>query len=249
MTARLMKVSGLAETLPVERTRKPARPAAKPAATRRRAPAAKSAVALDVASTPEETPAELPSARVGRGRRLRRLALVSMGLVVLLAAAAVAAFLLLDPFDRGEAGAPAAISAEKLASFASSHDGPVYWAGTLRLTAARGHDDERRDVRQVPAAERAGRRLRASDHGRDLSAAQRLCDGGQPVEGSGDDVPRDVRRWPRRVEPEAPDERLRGLPRRASSRRGLRAGRRRCSHARAVRAHSPRSLVLVYGFR
>ena len=131
MTARLMKVSGLAETLPVERTRKPARPAAKPAATRRRAPAAKSAVALDVASTPEETPAELPSARVGRGRRLRRLALVSMGLVVLLAAAAVAAFLLLDPFDRGEAGAPAAMSAEKLASFASSHDGPVYWAGTL----------------------------------------------------------------------------------------------------------------------
>ena len=45
MTARLMKVSGLAETLPVEKTRKPARPAAKPAATRRRAPAAKPAVA------------------------------------------------------------------------------------------------------------------------------------------------------------------------------------------------------------
>ena len=55
MTARLMKLSGLAETLPVERTRKPARPAAKPAATRRRAPAAKPAVALDVASTPGQS--------------------------------------------------------------------------------------------------------------------------------------------------------------------------------------------------
>ena len=128
MTARLMKVSGLAETLHVEKTRKPARPAAKPAATRRRAPAAKPAVALDVTS-----PAELAPARVGRGRRLRRLALVSMCLVVLVAAAAVAAFLVLDPFDRGEpgAGSPAAMSTEKLASFASSHDGPVYWAGPL----------------------------------------------------------------------------------------------------------------------
>lgn len=126
MTARLMKVSGLAETLHVEKTRKPVRPAAKPAATRRRAPAAKPAVALDATS-----PAEL--APVGRGRRLRRLALVSMCLVVLAAAAAVAAFLLLDPFDRGEpgAGSPAAMSTEKLAAFASSHDGPVYWAGTL----------------------------------------------------------------------------------------------------------------------
>jgi hypothetical protein len=128
MTARLMKLSGLAETLPVERTRKPARPAAKPAATRRRAPAAKPAVALDVASTP---PAELPSARAGHGRRLRRLALVWMSLVVLVAAAAVAAFLVLDPFDRGAAGAPAAMSTERLAAFASAHDGPVYWAGPL----------------------------------------------------------------------------------------------------------------------
>lgn len=130
MTARLMKVSGLAETLHVEKTRKPARPTAKPAPTRRRAPAAKPAVARNVASTP---PAELPSATVGRGRRLRRLALVSMSLVVLAAASAVAAVLVLDPFDRGEAGAgsPAAMSTKKLASFAASHDGPVYWAGTL----------------------------------------------------------------------------------------------------------------------
>ena len=119
MTARLMKVSGLAETLPVEKTRKPARPAAKPAATRRRAPAAAAAVI----SPPVESP----------GLHLRRLALVSMILVVLVAASGVAAFLLLDPFDRAGAAAasPAAMSTEKLASFASSHDGPVYWAGPL----------------------------------------------------------------------------------------------------------------------
>ncbi len=54
-----------------------------------------------------------------------------MSLVVLVAAAAVAAFILLDRFDRSEAGAPAAISTEKLASFASAQDGPVYWAGPL----------------------------------------------------------------------------------------------------------------------
>ena len=65
MTARLMKVSGLAETLHVEKTRKPARPAAKPAATRRRAPAAKPAVALDVTSTPAELPSPPSAAAVG----------------------------------------------------------------------------------------------------------------------------------------------------------------------------------------
>ena len=38
MTTRLMKASAVADTFTVERTRKPAKPAAKPAAPRKRAP-------------------------------------------------------------------------------------------------------------------------------------------------------------------------------------------------------------------
>ena len=107
-----------------------------------------------------------------------------MSLVVLAAASAVAAVLVLDPFDRGEAGAgsPAAMSTEKLASFASSHDGPVYWAGPLpsrklELTTTSAGTF----VRYLPPNAPVGGSARAITVG-DLSAAQRVRNGGQSRE-------------------------------------------------------------------
>jgi hypothetical protein len=121
----LMQIGLSADISPVEKTRKPPRTASKPASPRKRAPAAKPAV------TPPVEPTNL---RVDRGRGRRRLAFASVGLAILFAASAAAIFLFLrgdDSADESQAGAPAAISAEKLASFASSHDGPVYWAGPI----------------------------------------------------------------------------------------------------------------------
>jgi hypothetical protein len=127
-----MKLSGVAEASFVEKTRKPPRAAAKPAAPRRRAPA-KPAVAADSTPVPE------PTAAGGRGRKLLFLTSCALGLV---AASVAAAFLLLrgDGSPEPGAAAPAAVSTAALTAFASSHDGPVYWAGpiasrTLELTS------------------------------------------------------------------------------------------------------------------
>ena len=142
MTTRLMKSSAIADSFTVERTRKPARPAgkpasakapaSKPAAPRKRAPAAKRTVSKPTATPVEIAPAdELVSAN--GGVRRHRLVFASIGLVVL-AAASAACFLLLRGDDRSAqtvAGAPAGVSAERLASLASSHDGPVYWVGSI----------------------------------------------------------------------------------------------------------------------
>ena len=105
MTSPLMKMSAVAETGFVEKTRKPERAAS----ARKRAP--KPPVATDP------------------GAPLVRLAFA--GLVALVAASAGAAFLLLRGDDSPQIGAPAAVSAETLKSFASSHDGPVYWIGPI----------------------------------------------------------------------------------------------------------------------
>jgi hypothetical protein len=104
MTTRLMKASAIGDTFTVERTRKPARPAAKPAVPRKRA-------------------AKPAPPQADRGRRGRRLAFASAGLVVVVAASFTAGFFLLrgDRADQNQAAV----------SFASSHDGPVYWAGTI----------------------------------------------------------------------------------------------------------------------
>lgn len=123
MTARLMKASGVAETTFVERTRKPTKPAIGPAAPRKRTPA-KPAVAADPVTPPEAA----SGPRAGR-----RLAFASAALVVL-AAAAAAGFLFLRGDERPDpsrAGAPIAMSAATLTSFASSHGDPVYWAGPM----------------------------------------------------------------------------------------------------------------------
>lgn len=152
MTARLMKMSAVAETSFVERTRKPARPAAKPAAPRKRAPA-KPAVPADTVA-----PAEAPA----QPRRRRRSALLWSALIILAAGSTAAGFLLLRGDDRTETGAPAAVSAETLTSFARSHDGPVYWFGPmaarkLELTSTTAGTF----VRYLPLSASIGDRARA----------------------------------------------------------------------------------------
>jgi hypothetical protein len=139
-----MKSSAIADTFTVERTRKPARPAgkpvaaktpaAKPAAPRKRAPAAKRTVSKPTVLPVEVTPApEAVSLSPDGLRRRHRLAFTSVGVAVLVAAT-VAGFLFLRGDDRSNqslAGAPAAVSAERLATLASSQAGPVYWAGPI----------------------------------------------------------------------------------------------------------------------
>ena len=125
----LMNSIAAADTSAVEKTRKPARTASKPAAPRKRAPAKPI-----VASGPPATPAQATPVPADRGRRGRRLAFASAGLVVLVAASTAAAFLFLRGDARigqSEAGAPTAMSEAKLAAFADSHDGTVYWAGPI----------------------------------------------------------------------------------------------------------------------
>ena len=107
MTARLMKMSAVAETRFVEKTRKPARPAAKPAAPRKRAPV-KPAVPTD-ASVPPEASAQ------PRGRR--RNVLLWSSLIILAAGSTAAGLLFLRGGDQSEAGAAAAVSAATLDVF------------------------------------------------------------------------------------------------------------------------------------
>jgi hypothetical protein len=128
MTARLMKMSAVADMSSVERTRKPARPAAKPAAPRKRAPA-KPRVAIDPITMVEEAaPVEVALPRAARGYRRRRLVFAS---VVVVAASAAAGFILLRGDDSSQAGASVGISSAELTAFASAHDGSVYWAGPI----------------------------------------------------------------------------------------------------------------------
>jgi len=121
MTSPLMKMSAVAETSFMEKTRKPARPAAKPAAPRKRAPV-KPVVPTDT-SVPSEVSAQ------PRGRR--RNVLLWSTLFILAVGSTAAGFVFLPGSDRSEAGAAAAVSPATLTSFASSHDGPVYWAGPM----------------------------------------------------------------------------------------------------------------------
>jgi hypothetical protein len=124
-------MSAVAETSFVEKTRKPTRPAAKPAAPRRRAPAKPAA---STESSPIQVEEPTPP-RATRGRRRRRLAFASTALVVVVSASAAATFFLFlrgdDSSATSRAAAPAGVSATMLASFASAHDGPVYWVGPM----------------------------------------------------------------------------------------------------------------------
>lgn len=120
MTTRLMKSGAIADTFSVERTRKPARPAAKPAAPRKRAPAKRPVAAVP----PPPAPVEPAPPRAARGGRRRRLAFAAAGVVLVVAASFAAGFLFLRDNDNGGQSRAAA-------SFASSHAGPVYWAGPM----------------------------------------------------------------------------------------------------------------------
>jgi hypothetical protein len=121
MIAGLMKMSAVAETRFVEKTRKPARPAAKPVAPRKRAPV-KPAVPTDTTVPPE-------ASTQPRGRR--RNVLLWSSLIILAAGSTAAGLVVLRGGDQSEAGAAAAVSAATLTSFASSHDGSVYWVGPM----------------------------------------------------------------------------------------------------------------------
>lgn len=120
----LMEASVVADTAVVEKTRKPARPAAKPAAPRKRAPAAKPKAAARPRKVTASLPAEPATPRAHPSQRRNWFALLSVGLVVV-AVASAAGFLAL----RDEA--PSGAAAGMLASFAGSHDGPVYWVGSI----------------------------------------------------------------------------------------------------------------------
>ncbi len=151
MTARLMKMSAVAETSFVEKTRKPARPAA----PRKRAPA-KPAVAADPVAPPDG------SARPHGASGRRRHALLWSALIILAVGSTTAGFFLLRGDGESEGGAPAAVSAEALKSFASSHDGPVYWFGPmaarkLELTSTAAGTF----VRYLPLSASIGDRARA----------------------------------------------------------------------------------------
>jgi hypothetical protein len=133
MTTRLMKASAIGDTFSVERTRKPARPAVKPAAPRKRA-------------------AKPAPPRADRGRGGRRLAFASAGLVVVVATSFTAGFFLLRGDDRTDQS--------QAAAFASSHDGPVYWAGAiaahkLELSATSAGTFARYRPLSAPAADSA----------------------------------------------------------------------------------------------
>jgi hypothetical protein len=119
MTARLMKASAIADTFTVERIRTPARPTAKPAAPRKRAPAKRTA-----ATVPAPPPPVEPAPPTSSDARRRRFAFAVAGLVLIGAASSAAGFLLLRA-DGGDAQSRAAVS------FALQHDGPVYWAGPM----------------------------------------------------------------------------------------------------------------------
>lgn len=152
----LMEASVFADTARVERTRKPARPAAKPAASRKRAPATKPKAAARPKQVAAPTVVAVePATLADPGRRRNWFALAAVALVVV-AGASVAGFLVLR--DEAQSGASAGI----LASFARSHDGPVYWVGSipghkLELTTT----DAGTFVRYLPASASVGGTERA----------------------------------------------------------------------------------------
>jgi hypothetical protein len=152
-----MEASVSADTARVDRTRKPARPAAKPAAPRKRAPATKPKAAARpkkvAASRAVAVEPATPLANPVRRRNWFALAAVAL---VVVAVASVAGFLVLR--DEAPSGASAGI----LASFARSHDGPVYWVGSipghrLELTTT----DAGTFVRYQPASASVGDNERA----------------------------------------------------------------------------------------
>ena len=167
---RSKKASSTAELSPVEKVPKTG-PAAKRTPKKASAPARKprprttppkvlpeTPVAAAMPETPvaAERPAESPPAR--RPARIVFWALLAV--IPAVALGAFGAFLLVrgdDSQDPIRAGAPAAVSPDELASFAGSHQEPVYWAGRvparkieLRTTRVGTF------VRYLPAGELAG---------------------------------------------------------------------------------------------
>ena len=126
---------------------------ARTAAPRRRSP--KPVPSAPVATSPAEAI---------RGPQRKRLAIAGFGLVVV---AAVGAALLLAGRQETDAPvqtavAPAAVSAEELAAFASSNDVPVYWAGALRgRTLELTRTTTGAFVRYLPVGTAAGSSTRA----------------------------------------------------------------------------------------
>lgn len=147
---RSMKSRSAAEASPMEKATKTAKPraAGKRTTTKAPAPAAKPRTARPKATIPEAPPvAERTPALPAESKRSRpSRALVVSLLLAVVAMVGVAVFLLVRA-DKApqqiDPGVPAAVSSDELASFASSHEAPVYWAGPvparkLELTTTTG---------------------------------------------------------------------------------------------------------------
>ena len=127
--------------------------------------------------------------------------------------------------------------------FASSHNGPVYWAGRiparkLELTTTGSGTF----VRYLPLSASGG------DSARAITIAtyplrNAFATAVSRSKSAADASKRSSRRRSRRLEPDAPDQRLPGVPGCPAARRGLRAGRGAGPHAGSLRAHSPGSLA------
>jgi hypothetical protein len=164
MSAPRSKKSGsTAEVSPVEKTSTGKRTAKKALAN---APKPRTRTARSQATKAEAPAAEQTPAPTVEGKRDRMAAaLVLSVLLAVIAAVVLAVFLLVrgdEPAQEIRSGVPAAVSSDELASFASSREAPVYWAGLvparkLELTTTRAGTF----VRYLPLSAPAGDPRRA----------------------------------------------------------------------------------------
>ena len=227
MTARLMKMSAVAETSFVEQTRKPAKPAAKPTTPRKRAPA----------KPPAPTDAVAPSEASAKPRGRRRGALLWSALIISAAGSTAAGFSSCVATARARPEPRPRLRGDADV-VRRPHDGPVYWLGPmaarkLELTSTSAGTF----VRYLPLSASIGDSSRAITVGTYPMLNAYATAAGRAK--STQMTSRETTGGGLAVEQDAPDERLSRISRRAAPDRGLRAGRRQGSHARPFGPDSP----------